>query len=311
MKISRRELLKKSMLSGLGAVSLPLTGFLRPSISMEKSIITKPIPSTGELLPVIGMGTWQTFDLGPSDANRASAKEVLKSFVGLGGKLIDSSPMYGNSEGVVGDLATELSVQKSLFMATKVWTSGETAGQAQMEESMKLLRCKPIDLMQVHNLLDYKTHYQTLRKWKEEGKIRYIGITHYTSGAHASLTAILKKDPVDFVQVNYSLETREAEEYLLPLAIEKKVAVIINRPFESGAIFSKVKGKPLPRWASGFDCESWGQFFLKFIVSHPAVTCAIPATSRVIHLKDNMGACYGRLPDENTRREMIKYMASI
>lgn len=308
MQYTRRDLLK--LLTG-AAIGVGFSSHGLASQSSMKTLITRKIPGSGESLPVVGMGTWQTFDVGSTANARADVKEVLKEFVALGGKLIDSSPMYGNSEEVVGDLAADLNVQSSLFMATKVWTTGESAGIRQMENSMKLLRSKPIDLMQVHNLVDYATHYKTLMRWKAENKIRYIGITHYTTGSYANLASIIKRDSIDFVQFNYSIITREAESYLLPLAAEKKVGVIINRPFESGGLFSKLKGKALPTWASEFDCTSWGQFMLKYIIAHPAVTCVIPATSKVHHLKDNMNAGYGSLPDENTRKKMVKFFESI
>ena len=307
MHYSRRDILK--LLSGVAIGStLPATVLAKPQM---KELITRKIPASGELLPVVGMGTWQTFDVGRSPVARADVKAVLKEFVAQGGKLIDSSPMYGSSEEVVGDLATELGLHQQLFMATKVWTSGEGAGIRQMETSMKLLQRAPIDLMQVHNLVDYDTHKKTLKRWKEEGKIKYIGITHYTTGSYNALANIIKRDSIDFVQFNYSIVTREAENYLLPLASEKKVAVIINRPFESGELFSRLKGKSIPEWAKEFDCTSWGQFMLKYIISHPAVTCAIPATAKVHHLRDNMGAAYGRLPDDIDRKKMVKVFDSI
>lgn len=274
------------------------------------NLIKRPIPGTDESLPVIGMGTWQTFDVGNNAAARQNLSEVLKTFVARGGSVIDSSPMYGRSEEVVGDLAKELDVLSELFMATKVWTRGRQAGIHQMEQSMQEMRTVPMDLMQVHNLVDYHTHMETLRKWKAEGKIRYIGITHYTDSAHDDLAALIRKDQLDFVQLNYSINDRHAEKELLPLARDKGVAVLINRPYGGGGLFGRVKGKPLPDWAADLDIASWGQYFLKFIVSHPAVNCAIPATSKVHHMEDNMGAAYGKLPDESSRREMVRYFES-
>lgn len=304
MELSRRNLLKLGATAGLG-------GLLLPAFDMQANIsdqmILRAVPSTGEQIPVIGMGTWQTFDVGKSEEDRAPLREVLKVFVEKGGKLIDSSPMYGNSEGVVGDLAQSMGLEKSLFVATKVWTTGEAAGKQQMAESARLLKA-PIDLMQVHNLLDYATHIKTLRGMKEKGLIRYIGITHYTTDSYGSLARIIKNDSIDFVQFNYSIETREAEKELLPLCDDKKVAVIINRPFEGGNMFAKVKGMEIPSWASDFNIKSWGQFFLKYIVSHPAVTCVIPATSKARHMEDNMQAGFGRLPDENQRRKMVEFI---
>ena len=257
------------------------------------------------------MGTWQTFDVGNSVAKIQQLEEVLKLFVSAGGRVIDSSPMYGSSEEVVGILASRMGLHPSLFMATKVWTRGEKEGKQQMETSIDLLKVKTLDLMQVHNLVDYKTHLKTLRSWKEEGKIRYIGITHYTTGAYPDLMRVMKEYPVDFVQFNYSIQTREAEETILPFAADNGVAVIINRPFEGGNLFSRVKGKELPSWASDFDCQTWGQFFLKYIISHPAVSCAIPATDNPKHMKDNMGALYGELPEQEGRKKMAKYFSQI
>jgi len=262
-------------------------------------------------LPVIGLGTWQTFDVGAGPSVRAPLKEVLKQFVGAGGSVIDSSPMYGKSESVTGDLAAELGLQKKLFLATKVWTSGRDAGIRQMEESFKRLRTQRMDLMQVHNLVDYRTHLQTLRRWKELGKVRYIGVTHYTASAFDELAHVISAEDVDFVQLNYSLAEREAERRLLPLAAEKRLAVLVNRPLAAGALFRRVSGKKLPPWAKEVGIASWAQFFLKFAVSHPAVTCAIPATSKVDHLVDNMRAALEPLPDAKTRDRMARYFAEL
>lgn len=269
-------------------------------------ILKRAIPSSGEKLPSVGLGTWQTFDAGNSPKEREPLKDVLKTLVEKGGTVVDSSPMYGSSEEVVGDLSTALDLNSNLFIATKVWTTGKENGIRQMNESFEKLKRKQIDLMQVHNLVDWQTHLATLRDWKEKGKIRYIGITHYTEGAYANLEQILKNDTVDFLQINYSLLSRKAEERLFPLAQEKKVAVLINQPFEEGALFQRVKGKQLPEWAKEFDCASWGQFFLKFILSHPAVTCVIPGTSKPHHMADNLGAGFGKLPDQRHREQMIR-----
>lgn len=264
-------------------------------------MLSRRIPSSGETLPVIGLGTWQTFDVGPGAAERAPLEEVLRTFAAMGGKLIDSSPMYGNSENVAGDLAAKLGLRPNLFVATKVWTSGKAAGIAQMEDSMRKLRADPIDLMQVHNLVDVDTHLGTLRNWKRDGRVRYIGVTHYTASAHDAVARVIAAEPVDFIQINYSIGEREAERRLLPLAQERGVAVIVNRPFAGGGLFRRVSSKPLPAWAADIDCDSWAQILLKFVISHPAVTCAIPATSKAAHLRDNMKAGYGHLPDENMR----------
>jgi aryl-alcohol dehydrogenase-like predicted oxidoreductase len=274
-------------------------------------MITKPIPKTGERLPVIGLGTWQTFDVGASESARAPLREVLREFVRLSGSVIDSSPMYGNSESVTGDLAAELHVEKKLFLATKVWTSGREAGIRQMEQSHKRLRAGRMDLFQVHNLVDYRTQLSTLRAWKEQEKVRYIGVTHYTASAYDELARVLAREDLDFVQLNYSFAEREAEKRLLPLAAEKRLAVLINRPLAAGNLFNSVRGKPLPPWANEVGCASWAQFFLKFVISHPAVTCAIPATSKVAHLADNMRAGFGQLADISARERMARYVGSL
>jgi aryl-alcohol dehydrogenase-like predicted oxidoreductase len=269
------------------------------------------IPRTGESLPVVGLGSWQTFDVGAHAAARPPLREVLTEFVRQGGSVIDSSPMYGRSEAVLGELTQELGLRRQLFLATKVWTSGRDAGMRQMEESFRRLRADRIDLIQVHNLVDWRTHLSTLRNWKEQGKIRYTGITHYTAAAHAELARILKNEDIDFVQVNYSLAERDAERTVLPLAAGERTAVLVNRPFAEGALFRKVQGKALPPWASEIGCASWGQFFLKFIISHAAVTCVIPATGKVAHLLDNMQAGIGPLPDERMRERMARYFAAV
>ena len=240
MPYSRRQALKLLGATGAAALGVNL-GFAQ---TPPNTMLKRPIPSSGELLPVVGLGTWQTFDVGPSPVSRQSVKEVLRLFAEKGGTLIDSSPMYGKSEEVVGDLSKALGLQKQLFMATKVWTQGEQAGIRQMETSMREMQANPMDLMQIHNLVDWQTHLKTLRRWKEEKKIRYLGITHYTVSAYPNLERILKTEPVDFVQLNYNISTRDAADRLLPLAADKGVAVIVNRPFESGSLFSAVKDKP-------------------------------------------------------------------
>lgn len=271
----------------------------------------RPIPASGEMLPVVGLGTYQSFDVGGGASERDPLKEVLRLFVQQGGKLVDSSPMYGPSESVVGDLAAELGITGRLFMATKVWTSGREAGIRQMEESLRRMKVPRMDLMQIHNLLDWKTHLGTLKQWKAAGHIRYIGITHYHSGAYAELERLMKTKDFEFVQFNYSIAEREAEERILPLAREIGIAVIVNRPFAQASLFSRVRGKEVPAWAAEFDCKSWGQFFLKYILGHPAVTCVIPATAKPNHLLDNMMAGIGRLPDETMRRKMAAFMDSL
>lgn len=278
---------------------------------MAELIVRKPIPRTGEALPVIGLGTWQTFDVGAGKTAREPLKEVLREFAKAGGSVIDSSPMYGSSETVAGDIIQELGLHKQIFLATKVWTSGREAGVRQMEESFRRLRVQRMDLMQVHNLLDYRTHLETLRRWKEQGKVRYIGVTHYTASAYDQLARVLESEELDFIQLNYSLGEREAEKRLLPLAAERKLAVLVNRPFAEGRLFRRVSGKSLPPWSGEVGCASWAQFFLKFIISHPAVTCAIPATSKVAHLADNMRAGLAPMPDTRMRERMAAHFSSL
>jgi len=289
---------------------------LLPPARAADAPLKRPIPKTGELLHAIGLGTWQTFDIGNDAAARAAAREVLARFVKAGGQMVDSSPMYGSSESVVGDLAADLGAEKSLFLATKVWTSGREAGMRQMEESLRRMRVgslnpKAIDLMQVHNLSDVKTQLNTLREWKQQGKIRYLGITHYHEGAYGELERLIKSEQLDFAQFNYNVATTAAELRLLPICAEYRTAVIVNRPFEEGDLFRRVKGREVPKWAGEFDCNSWAQFFLKFILAHPAVTCAIPATRNPDYLVDNMGAALGRLPDAAMRRRMVQHMRSL
>jgi diketogulonate reductase-like aldo/keto reductase len=273
-------------------------------MEQTKAIATRIIPASGEKIGVIGLGTWQTFDVA-HDADLSQLKEVLKVLVGHGGNVIDSSPMYGRSEEIAGTLSAETKLNDNLFIATKVWTNGKEDGIRQMNKSMSMLRRKSIDLMQVHNLTDWKTHLETLRDWKTRGLVRYIGITHYTESAYPLVESILRDHEMDFLQINYSVQSRKAEERLLPLAQDRKVAVLINRPFEEGALFSKVKGKRVPEWAVDVGCETWGQLFLKFILAHPAVTCVIPGTSKPHHMLDNLHAGRGALPDESIRQKIV------
>ncbi len=270
--------------------------------------ILRPIPSTGEKLPVIGMGTWQTFDVRPKEA--APLEAIMQAFVELGGKVLDSSPMYGNSEEIAGHMIGKFGLRAKLFVATKVWTTGKTRGIEQMKSSMEKLRAKPIDLMQVHNLQDAATHLDTLRGWKKEGIVRYIGITHYTSSGYPAVEKLLAAETLDFVQINYSVAEREAEKRLLPLAKDRGVAVIANRPFAGGQLFARLRGQALPGWAKEIGCASWAQAMLKFTVSHPALACAIPATSKLHHLKDNMQAGRGSLPDEAMRKRIAEEIAA-
>ena len=270
---------------------------------------TRKIPSSGEALPVIGLGTWQTFDVGTSRSAREPLAAVLRTFVELGGKLVDSSPMYGRAEDVVGDLVEADGGPERFFIASKVWTTGRKAGEQQIEASFRRLRARRLDLMQVHNLTDLGTQLATLRRLKSEGRIRHVGVSHWTASAHDELETTLRREELDFVQLNYSIVEREAEKVLLPLAQDRGVAVLVNRPFAQGDLFDRVKGKALPDWAAAFDARSWGQFFLKFVVSHPAVTCAIPATAKVAHMRDNAAAGTGKLPDAATRERMAALLA--
>ena len=293
------------MLAAASLTGLPSLSFAE---SADLKVGKRPIPRSGEMLPMVGLGTYQAFGVGLDRSDRDPLKEVLRLFVEHGGALVDSSPMYGTAESVVGDLAAEQKLTSQLFMATKVWTTGRDAGIRQMEESMQRMKITRMDLMQIHNLQDWKIHTKTLKEWKAVGKIRYTGITHYHSGAYDELERLIKTKEFDFVQFNYSISEREAEESLLPLAQDAGTAVIINRPFAQASLFSRVRGKEVPAWAAEFDCKSWGQFFLKYILSHPAVTCVIPATSKPHHLVENMGAGVGKLPDAAMRKKMVDYM---
>ena len=273
--------------------------------------LQRPIPKTGETIPAVGLGTWQAFDVAGDAAETAQAREALKALVDLGGRVIDSSPMYGSAESVSGQLADELRVKAKLFVATKVWTSGKQAGIRQMEDSMRKLRVERLDLMQVHNLVDAGTHLATLRDWKSAGRVRYLGVTHYHAGVHADLEKIIRPGDIDFVQVNYSLAEPEADRRLLAVAADSRTAVIVNRPFAEGSMFRRVKDKPVPDWATEIGCASWAQFFLKWILGHPSVTCAIPGTRNPKHVADNLGAASGPLPDETMRRRMSVYFESL
>ncbi len=301
---------RRALLRLLGGASALLTMPVLSAQPAASTLLRRAIPKSGEQLPVIGLGTYQVFDVAPAAPAWSELKEVLTTFVAGGGSLVDSSPMYGRAESVVGELAAALALRDSLFLATKVWTSGSQAGMRQMQDSLRLMRTRRIDLMQVHNLLDLATHLKTLREWKEAGTLRYLGITHYHAGAYGELEQLLKTRAYDFVQFNYSLAEREAEQRLLAVAAETGTAVIINRPFAQGELFGKVRGKALPAWAAEFDCDSWAQFFLKYIVAHPAVTCVIPGTGKVRHMADNLKAGAGRLPDERLRRRMVELMQS-
>ncbi len=304
--ISRRGVLGAAAGIG-GAAILPAA----VGCAQQDKLITRPIPSTGEQLPVIGLGTSRTFNAGDDQAKRADLAKTLQAFFDNGGALIDSSPMYQSSETVVGDLMKEMTNVESYFAATKVWSDGKESGIEQMNESMRLMGVEVMDLMQVHNLREWQTHLATLRDWKDQGKIRYIGITTSNGRAHEEFEQIIKTEELDFVQFSYNIGNRVAEEYLLPLAQDRGQATLINRPYQRGELFARVEGKPLPEWAAEADIASWGQFFLKFILAHPAATNIIPATSDMDHMIDNMGAGFGRVPDTVMRQHMIDYFDAI
>jgi diketogulonate reductase-like aldo/keto reductase len=277
--------------------------------------MTRKIPSTGEELPAIGLGTWQVFDAdrrGNADAAaRAPLRGVIAAFAKAGGRLIDSSPMYGSAESVAGDLVAELGLRAKLFVATKVWTRGREDGIKQIETSFRRLKVKQMDLLQIHNLLDAGIHTKTINDVKAKGRVRYTGITHYTSSAYGEVESWLKKEKYDFLQINYSLAERDADKKILAICKNQNIAVIANRPFAEGAMFKRVRGKPLPPWAAEIGVASWAQYFLKWIVGHPAITCAIPGTGKPEHIADNVAAGFGALPDEAMRRRMAEYFDAL
>jgi diketogulonate reductase-like aldo/keto reductase len=275
-------------------------------------MLTRPIPSTGEMMPVVGLGTWPVFNVGTDEASRAPLREVVKTLVTAGGTMIDTSPMYGRAEGVVGDIVAGLGNRDKIFLATKVWISGRDRGIAQMQRSAQLLNNPVIDLMQIHNLVDWRTQLATMRDMKARGQLRYIGITHYTTGSLPELARIVNsEDGIDFVQCGYSLATREAEKRLFPACAALGVAVIVNQPLERGTLFRAVCGKALPDWATEFDCTSWAQLFLKYLIGDPAVTVVIPATDKPDHMADNLKAGFGRLPDEKQREQIRRFWDSL
>jgi aryl-alcohol dehydrogenase-like predicted oxidoreductase len=270
--------------------------------------LIRRIPSSGEQLPIIWLGTSRAFEAGNSAREREPLRQVLEAFFAAGARLIDTSPMYSTAEAVLGDLLTP-QMHAQAFLATKVWTRGTRAGIEQMTHSGQLLAATRLDLVQVHNLLDLDTQLATLREWKAAGRVRYLGVTHYTVSAQAELERVLRREQLDFVQLNYSPLTRAAEQRLLPLAAERGVAVLVNRPFEDGALFARTRGRPLPQWAHELEAASWGQLVLKFIAAHPAVTCIIPATASAAHLKDNLAAACGALPDARQREQIAQALA--
>ena len=305
MGLNRRQWLQQ-----LGAAGLVIGA--AGSVLASDTRIRKPIPSSGELIPAVGIGTWQRLDVPPGDeVGRQNATQILRAFFKLGGSMVDSSPMYGHAQDAIGQALREIGGEPGLFSATKVWTAGRQAGMAQMEEAFRLWGVDRFDLLQIHNLVDWQTHLPWLQDWKSQGRVRYLGITTSHGQQHAEFSRILRDQPIDFAQFTYSIMNRTAEDRLLPLAAEHGKAVIINRAFEGGGAFRRVSGKPLPDFAQEMDCGSWAQFFLKFVISHPAVTCVIPATDKLHHLEDNMAALKGRLPDAQMREEMIRYFERI
>lgn len=312
-RISRRDALRLGAGALAGVAFAPNVLAAAPTRLgiMRRELIQRRIPRSGEEIPVIGLGTWQTFMVDESEAERAPLREVLRIFYEEGGRVLDSSPMYDPAESVTGDIASEMGLIDDLWVATKVWTEGEAEGRAQMAQSLSELRRPSIELMQVHNLLDADIHLATLEEMKAAGTIRYIGITTSSARQYDAVEALLDDDRIDFLQVNYSIGERESADRVLPKARDRGIAVMINRPFGGGELFPMVSGRALPDWAAEFDCTAWSQFFLKYVVSHPAVTCAIPATSNPNHQRENMGGGTGRLPDEQTRRRMEALIDSL
>ena len=304
---NKGELTRRHFIQGLGLLSAGIALMPKTILGQDRQPITHTIPSSGERIPVIGMGTSRTFDVPEGSASISRLGQVLQAFFDNGGAVIDSSPMYGNAETIVGNLLKTISNRETLFAATKVWTYGRQSGIDQMQLSMQRMGVGVMDLMQIHNLRDWKIHLPILREWKQEGKIRYIGITTSHGRSHSDLMQIMRTEELDFVQFSYNIGNRTVENNLLPMAADRGIATLINRPYQRGALFRSTKGKTLPEWAKEFDCKSWGQFFLKYVVSHPAVTCVIPATSKVHHMKDNMAANFGKLPSASMRKRMEQY----
>jgi diketogulonate reductase-like aldo/keto reductase len=305
-RFSRRDLLCSLAATSAAVVMGPMSGVAQPG-----SFITRPIPSTGEALPVVGLGTWITFNVGNDIVARDSCAEVMRAFFDAGGRVIDSSPMYGSSQDVVGYSLQKLGHPPRLFSADKVWTSSASAGPSQVEESRRHWRIPRFDLLQVHNLLRWEAHLETLLAMKAAGEVRYIGITTSEGRRHREFERVMRQHPLDFVQVTYNILDREVENRILPLAVERGIGVIVNRPFRQGSLIDRLERHLLPAWAAEIDAGSWAQFILKFIVSHPAVTCAIPATTRVDHVRENMAAATGRLPDAAMRARMIAYVEEL
>jgi diketogulonate reductase-like aldo/keto reductase len=289
----------------VGATATYAAGPALRAAASKPSMHTRIIPSSNEPLPVVGCGTWRTFDVGGDQKGRAELREVLAVLFDNGGSMIDSSPMYGTAEAVAGDLLTTMQARDRAFIATKVWTQGRNAGMEQMRRSMAFWHTERIDLMQIHNLVDWRTHLATLRAWKKDGAIRYLGITHYTTSAYGDLEAVMRAEPVDFVQINYALDDRTAEQRLLSLAADRGIAVIVNQPFGGGGLLRSMLAKPLPAWANDIGCTTWAQVLLKFVLANPAVTCVIPGTGKAAHMRDNVRAGVGSYPDAALRERMI------
>jgi aryl-alcohol dehydrogenase-like predicted oxidoreductase len=308
--INRRQILQGS--AGLLAYSsLGVNALATPAASSKLPLIQRPIPSSGEMLPVMGMGTSVTFDKQGDADSLAHLTKVIDAFFAGGGTVIDSSPMYGKAETRIGDVLRAMKIPPPVFAATKVWTSGKERGVAEMQESARRMDVKTFDLIAVHNLKDWKTQLATLKDWKAEGKVRYIGITTSHGRNHQELLEVMRGEPLDFVQFSYNIENREAEQALLPLAQDRGIATMINRPFQRGSLFGKSQSRPLPELATDLDCSSWAQFYLKFILGHPAVTCIIPATDKVHHMQDNMLANFGHVPDAAQREKMLHIFESL
>ena len=306
MILSRRDMLK--LTAGAGAA---LAFGRLPAFAQSGLINKRPIPSTGEMIPVVGLGTARTFNAESTPEQLAPLLDVMKAFSYMGGTVLDTAPSYGRAEVVCGELMAELELHDKLFVATKVRTEGIEAGIEQMENSMNVLGRNTLDLMQVHNLRDWQNQLATLRDWKAEGRFRYIGITTSSNRQYDDFAAVMEKEELDFVQINYSLGQRQAEERLLPLAADRGMAVLVNLPYGRGRLFEAVEGQTLPEWAAEFDAASWGQLFLKYILGHPAVTCPIPATTKARHAEDNMGAAFGRYPDEAMRKRIVEWFEAL
>lgn len=309
--ISRRRFLTSAAL-GSGALLLPQSRLLATTRSpFPEGILLRKIPSSGEMLPAIGMGTYITFNVGNSPQLLADRTQVLEKFFELGGGMIDSSPMYGTAEAVVGTCLKRVNTQNRLFSATKIWTPRDSEGPEQIAQSKELWGRETIDLVKVHNLVNWESHLRLLRARKEAGEIRYLGVTTSHGRRHADLEALMRNEPIDFVQLTYNVLDRETGKRLIPLARERGIAVIANRPYQGGRLMDRYQSKPLPKWSEAAGVQNWADFFLKFIIAHPAITCAIPATSQVVHMEENMGTLRGRLPSEAQREQMIAYVEDL